>query len=60
MNEGKLVFYFYDGFFYVNGNIYVGYVLNKILKDIIVCLKLMLGFWVFYVFGWDIYGFLIE
>lgn len=58
--EGCLLFVLYDGFLYVNGDIYMGYVLNKILKDFIVCYKLMLGFCVFYVLGWDIYGLLIE
>lgn len=28
-------FFFYDGFLYVNGEFYVGYVLNKIFKDMI-------------------------
>lgn len=28
---------FYDGFLYVNGEFYMGYVLNKILKDFINC-----------------------
>lgn len=50
----------YDGFFYVNGEFYMGYVLNKIIKDIIVCYKLMVGFSFLYVLGWDIYGLLIE
>lgn len=50
----------YDGFLYVNGDIYMGYVLNKVLKDFIVCYKLMIGFSVLYVLGWDMYGLLIE
>lgn len=50
----------YDGFFYVNGDIYIGYLVNKILKDIIICVKRLSGFDVFYVFGWDCYGFFIE
>lgn len=59
-NKNNILFVFYDGFLYVNGSIYIGYVLNKILKDIIVCYKLMCGFYFLYVFGWDIYGLLIE
>lgn len=38
----------------------MGYVFNKILKDFIVCYKLMSGYNVLYVLGWDIYGLLIE
>lgn len=59
-NKNNILFVFYDGLLYVNGSIYIGYVLNKILKDIIVCYKLMWGFYFLYVFGWDIYGLLIE
>lgn len=58
--KGKKFFILYDGFFYVNGNIYLGYVVNKILKDIIMKLKIVLGFDMFYVLGWDCYGLLIE
>lgn len=50
----------YDGFLYVNGDIYLGYLVNKIFKDIIVKLKILFDFDVFYVFGWDCYGLLIE
>lgn len=33
----------YDGLFYVNGYLYIGYVLNKIIKDMIVCSYQMMG-----------------
>lgn len=59
-NKNGEIFILYDGLFYVNGNIYIGYVLNKILKDIILKYKIFRGFRLFYVFGWDIYGLLIE
>lgn len=60
MKKGKKLFIFYDGFFYVNGDIYIGYVVNKIFKDIIVKLKNFFDFDFLYVFGWDCYGLLIE
>lgn len=40
-NKGNEIFILYDGLLYVNGNLYMGYVLNKILKDFIVCYKIM-------------------
>lgn len=55
-----LKFVLYDGFLYVNGSIYIGYVVNKIFKDIIVCFKILVGYDVFYVLGWDCYGLFIE
>lgn len=58
--QGCLLFVLYDGLFYVNGQIYLGYVVNKIFKDIIVKLCYLVGFDVFYVLGWDCYGLLIE
>lgn len=60
VKKGKKIFILYDGFFYVNGSIYIGYLVNKILKDIIVKFKGFFGYDLLYVFGWDCYGLLIE
>lgn len=59
-NKNNILFVFHDGLLYVNGSIYIGHALNKILKDIIVRYKLMRGFYFLYVFGWDIHGLSIE
>ena len=50
----------HDGPPYANGNIHMGHALNKILKDIIVKHKTMMGFKSPYVPGWDCHGLPIE
>ncbi|HBK78594.1 MAG TPA: isoleucine--tRNA ligase [Nitrospinae bacterium] len=50
----------HDGPPYANGNIHMGTVLNKVLKDIIVKSKQMSGFNAVYVPGWDCHGLPIE
>jgi isoleucyl-tRNA synthetase len=50
----------HDGPPYANGNIHIGTALNKILKDIVVKFKLMEGFNVPFVPGWDCHGLPIE
>jgi isoleucyl-tRNA synthetase len=50
----------HDGPPYANGNIHIGHVLNKVLKDIIVKARSMLGFNAVYVPGWDCHGLPIE
>ncbi len=50
----------HDGPPYANGNIHIGHVLNKVLKDIIVKARAMLGFNAVYVPGWDCHGLPIE
>ncbi len=50
----------HDGPPYANGNIHLGHALNKILKDIIVKHKTMMGFKSPYVPGWDCHGLPIE
>jgi isoleucyl-tRNA synthetase len=50
----------HDGPPYANGNIHMGHALNKILKDIVVKFKLMEGFSVPFVPGWDCHGLPIE
>ncbi|MHA2610611.1 MAG: isoleucine--tRNA ligase [bacterium JZ-2024 1] len=53
--EGK-VFLLHDGPPYANGDIHVGHVLNKVLKDIVVKWKLMSGYYSPFVPGWDTHG----
>jgi len=50
----------HDGPPYANGPIHLGTALNKILKDIIVKSKSMLGYRVPFVPGWDCHGLPIE
>ncbi len=54
------VFTLHDGPPYANGNIHLGHVENKILKDFIVKSRNMLGFNAPYVPGWDCHGLPIE
>lgn len=51
---------FHDGPPYANGPIHMGHLLNKILKDLVVRSRLMAGFHVPYVPGWDCHGLPIE
>ncbi len=50
----------HDGPPYANGNIHIGHALNKILKDIIVKYKSMMGYYSPFVPGWDCHGLPIE
>jgi isoleucyl-tRNA synthetase len=50
----------HDGPPYANGHIHLGHVLNKVLKDVIVKSRQMLGFNAVYVPGWDCHGLPIE
>jgi isoleucyl-tRNA synthetase len=50
----------HDGPPYANGHIHLGTVLNKVLKDVIVKSRSMLGFNTVYVPGWDCHGLPIE
>jgi isoleucyl-tRNA synthetase len=58
--QGKPKFVLHDGPPYANGNIHLGHALNKILKDIIVKYKAMIGRAAPYVPGWDCHGLPIE
>src|SRR5262245_24801401 len=49
-----------DGPPYANGNIHLGHVFNKVVKDFIVKSKTMAGFDSPYVPGWDCHGLPIE
>ena len=50
----------HDGPPYANGDIHMGHVINKVLKDIVVKYKTMSGFFAPYVPGWDCHGLPIE
>ncbi|MCD4831816.1 MAG: isoleucine--tRNA ligase [Anaerohalosphaeraceae bacterium] len=50
----------HDGPPYANGDIHMGHVINKVLKDIVVKYKTMTGFYAPYVPGWDCHGLPIE
>ncbi len=58
--EGKPQFALHDGPPFSNGNIHMGHALNKILKDIINKSKIMGGYRVPFVPGWDNHGMPIE
>jgi isoleucyl-tRNA synthetase len=53
-------FVLHDGPPYANGDIHIGHALNKILKDIVVKYRNMLGEASEYVPGWDCHGLPIE
>lgn len=50
----------HDGPPYANGRIHIGHALNKILKDFVVKLKTMEGYYSPYIPGWDCHGLPIE
>ncbi|MDD5134546.1 MAG: class I tRNA ligase family protein, partial [Phycisphaerae bacterium] len=50
----------HDGPPYANGDIHMGHVINKVLKDIVVKYKTMSGFKTPYIPGWDCHGLPIE
>ncbi|KAH8922066.1 isoleucyl-tRNA synthetase [Atractiella rhizophila] len=54
------VFILHDGPPYANGNLHAGHGLNKVIKDIINRYKVLRGFRVHYVPGWDCHGLPIE
>ncbi|HXM78385.1 MAG TPA: isoleucine--tRNA ligase, partial [Thermoanaerobaculia bacterium] len=58
--KGRPRFILHDGPPYANGNIHIGHALNKILKDLVVRSRTMLGFDAPYVPGWDCHGLPIE
>ncbi len=50
----------HDGPPYANGDIHMGHVINKVLKDFVVKYKTMAGFDAPYIPGWDCHGLPIE
>ena len=59
-NSGKPTFILHDGPPYANASIHMGTALNKVLKDIIVRSKNMMGYCAPYIPGWDTHGLPIE
>ena len=59
-SAGRPKFILHDGPPYANGDIHIGHVVNKILKDMIVKTRQFDGFDAQYVPGWDCHGMPIE
>jgi len=57
---GAPQFQLHDGPPYANGDMHVGHMLNRYLKDIVVRYKNMKGYDTPFVFGWDTHGLPIE
>ncbi len=58
--EGRPPFILHDGPPYANGHLHIGHALNKILKDMVVRSRQMMGHDSRYVPGWDCHGLPIE
>ena len=58
--SGRPKFVLHDGPPYANGEIHLGHVVNKVLKDVIVKSRGLAGFDAAYVPGWDCHGLPIE
>lgn len=58
--ENDLKFVLHDGPPYANGNIHIGHAFNKIVKDILNKSRLIEGYSVDFVPGWDCHGLPIE
>ena len=59
-NKDKKPFILHDGPPYANGNIHTGHAFNKVLKDFVNRYKMMAGYNVIYIPGWDTHGLPIE
>ncbi|MBF0422098.1 MAG: isoleucine--tRNA ligase [Magnetococcales bacterium] len=59
-SKGRHPFTLHDGPPYANGHLHMGHAINKVLKDIIVKSRQMMGFDADYVPGWDCHGLPIE
>ncbi|MEI6469471.1 MAG: class I tRNA ligase family protein, partial [Betaproteobacteria bacterium] len=57
---GQKKFILHDGPPYANGSIHIGHAVNKILKDMIIKSRSLMGFDAIYVPGWDCHGMPIE
>jgi isoleucyl-tRNA synthetase len=58
--ENCPLYILHDGPPYANGDIHMGHVINKVLKDMVVKYKTMTGFKAPYIPGWDCHGLPIE
>ena len=59
-NKGRKPFVLHDGPPYANGNIHIGHAMNKILKDFVNRYKMMSGYDMSFIPGWDTHGLPIE
>ena len=59
-NKGKKLFILHDGPPYANGDIHIGHAMNKILKDFVNRYKMMSGYDINFIPGWDTHGLPIE
>ncbi|MBN1662934.1 MAG: isoleucine--tRNA ligase [Deltaproteobacteria bacterium] len=59
-SKGRDLYILHDGPPYANGSIHLGTALNKIIKDMVIKSKNMMGFDCVYVPGWDCHGLPIE
>ena len=57
---GRAKYVLHDGPPYANGHLHMGHAFNKILKDLVVRSRQMMGFDSNYVPGWDCHGLPIE
>ncbi|MBN8503322.1 MAG: isoleucine--tRNA ligase [Burkholderiales bacterium] len=58
--QGAPKFVLHDGPPYANGAIHIGHAVNKVLKDMVVKSRQLMGFDAAYVPGWDCHGLPIE
>jgi isoleucyl-tRNA synthetase len=58
--KGSPLYTLHDGPPYANGDIHMGHVINKVLKDFVIRYKAMSGFDAPYTPGWDCHGLPIE
>ena len=49
----KPTFILHDGPPYANGDMHAGHMLNRNLKDIVIRMKAMQGYFTPFIFGWD-------
>ncbi len=59
-SKGREKYILHDGPPYANGHLHMGHAFNKILKDLVVRSRQMLGYDANYVPGWDCHGLPIE
>ncbi len=59
-SQNKKKYILHDGPPYANGDIHIGHAVNKILKDFIIKSKIMSGYHVPFIPGWDCHGLPIE
>lgn len=58
--KGRPTYVLHDGPPYANGHIHLGTALNKIIKDVIIKSRTMMGYDAAYLPGWDCHGLPIE